>query len=155
MSDPDGDGLDNIDEYYNNWDDNVSDPCSNVKPKRGRPGIGFFGDGDGSLSVSGGDLDTIVAALSGNPPSYYQVYPSDFLVQDLDGNGVPSGGDLDLLVGMLSGNAVVAPGWPTDPDPGASFAVQSLGQGGQHGGDPGAADQSRPRAARASGWCSA
>jgi len=114
LVDSDGDGLENIHEYYNNWDDNISNPCNPTLPKIGRPGIGFFGDSDGTLDVSSGDMETIVAALCGNNPNYYRIYPEIYLVQDLDGTGDPSSGDYDLIVSMLSGNVRTPLGWPTE-----------------------------------------
>ena len=113
MSDPDGDGLENINEYYNNWDDNTSDPCDDSKPKIGRPGMGFFGDADGSLSIGGPDLDQVALILSGNAPSYSRVYPEVQMIQDFDGSGDIGGPDLDYLQLMLSGNVVSPLGWPT------------------------------------------
>ena len=113
LADFDGDGLANIDEYYNNWDDNVSDPCDDSKPKIGRPGKGFFGDADGSLSVGGPDLDQLALVLSGNSPSYERVYPPDQMVQDYDGSGSIGGPDLDYLRAMLSGNVVLPSFGPT------------------------------------------
>ncbi len=114
LADPDHDGLENIDEFYNNWDDNVSDPCDEGKPKIGRPGTGFFGDADGSLSIGGPDLDQVALILSGNDPSYSRVYPAMPMVQDLDGSGTIGGPDLDYIQLMLSGNVVSPLGWPTD-----------------------------------------
>jgi hypothetical protein len=115
MADYDGDGLENINEYYNDWDANVSDPCDPYKPLYwGKPGIGYFGDADGSMDFGGSDLNQIVMELSGSNPSYDMVYPSDRMVQDLDGDGGPSGGDLNIMVLMLSGNVAEPEGWPWD-----------------------------------------
>jgi hypothetical protein len=107
--DADGDGLSNLDEYYNG-----SDPCDGADPKIGRPGKGFFGDADGSLSIGGPDLDQVALVLSGNEPSYSRVYPAVQMVQDFDGSGDIGGPDLDYLQQMLSGNVVSPLGWPTD-----------------------------------------
>ena len=113
LADFDGDGLTNLDEYYNSWDANVSNPCDESKPKIGRPGTGFFGDADGSLSIGGPDLDQVALVLSGNAPSYSRVYPAVQMVQDFDGSGSIGGPDLDYLQLMLSGNVVSPLGWPT------------------------------------------
>ena len=113
-ADPEFDGVVNIDEYYNSWDANTSDPCDDSKPKIGRPGMGFFGDADGSLSIGGPDKDQLALILSGNSPSYSPVYPAMQMIQDFDGSGSIGGPDLDYIKLMLSGNVVSPFGWPTD-----------------------------------------
>ena len=116
MLDYDVDGLENIHEYYNGWDDNLSDPCVAGKPKRGRAGMGYFGDADGNHSIGFPDLTQMVLVLSGNSPSYDSVYPSNRVVQDLDGNGSLGFPDLALLTLLLSGNVISPSGWPTTLD---------------------------------------
>jgi hypothetical protein len=113
MGDADGDGLENIHEYYNNWDANVSDPCDAGKPKRGRAGIGYFGDSDGSVSLGAPDLQQMKLVLSGNSPSYAAVYPPDRLVQDFDGSNSIGAPDLQYLRLILSGSVISPTGWPT------------------------------------------
>ena len=105
ITDPDGDGIVNLDEFYNESDPHSPNPGCNVAGC-------FFGDGDGSQSFSGGDLDAIVSALSGSPPSCWQVYPPNGDTLDLDGGGSFSGGDLDLYVTILGGNPPPDGGFP-------------------------------------------
>jgi hypothetical protein len=116
MGDADGDHLENIHEYFNNWDANVSDPCVKGKPLPGRAGIGYFGDADGSLSIGGQDLIQMKLVLSGNSPSYAAVYPPSQLVQDFDGSNSIGNQDLPLLKLILSGNVISPAGWPTALD---------------------------------------
>jgi len=107
--DDDGDGLSNLDEYYNG-----SDPKS--REPHGRAGMGYFGDADGTLSIGFPDSAKMVLVLSGNSPSYDSVYPPSQLVQDLDGTGSIGFPDLTLLTLLLSGNTLRPAGWPTTLD---------------------------------------
>jgi len=114
--DSDTDTLANIHEYFNNnGDGNVSDPCDGEKPRRGWPGGGYFGDGDGNLLIGVPDLNRINLILNGRSADYSNAFPADPIIQDMDGNliiGVPDKNLISLILnGKLSG---IIAGSPTE-----------------------------------------
>ena len=96
ITDPDGDGIVNVDEFYNESDPHSFNLGCDVAGC-------FFGDADGSENFSGGDLNAIKFMLSGSPPVCWQVYPPNCDTLDLDASGNSSGGDLNLYRFLLSG----------------------------------------------------
>ena len=116
LADGDLDTLANIHEYFNNnGDGNVSDPCDKEKPRRGWPGGGYFGDGDGNLLIGVPDMNRINLILNGRSADYSNAFPADPVIQDMDGNliiGVPDKNIISLILnGKLGG---IIAGSPTE-----------------------------------------
>jgi hypothetical protein len=103
-TDFDADGLPNVHEYYNdNGDGNVSDPCDKEKPRRGKAGGGYFGDGDGDLIIGSTDLSQINLKLNNRGVDYLNVFPADPVIQDMDGDLIIGSTDKDLISLILNG----------------------------------------------------
>jgi hypothetical protein len=104
LADGDLDTLANIHEYFNNnGDGNVSDPCDGTKPRRGAPGGGYFGDGDGDLIIGSTDLSKINLKLNGRSVDYLYVFPADPVIQDMDGDLIIGSTDKSILSLILNG----------------------------------------------------
>ena len=107
ITDPDGDGLVNLYEYFNGTDPQVAElwllTCQNQDCWRG----GFFGDADGDLLYSSTDVQILEQYLrTGDTSGYSQIYPPNSDTQDYDGDGLitPDSSDLFVLNQLLSGD---------------------------------------------------
>jgi M6 family metalloprotease-like protein len=105
LTDQDGDGIVNVDEFYNESDPHAPNLSCDVAGC-------FFGDADGSQTFGGPDLDAISLILSGNHPVCSQVFPPNCDTMDLDGSGSFGGPDLDIYSLALSGNSPWLAGFP-------------------------------------------
>jgi len=116
LLDSDLDTLENVHEYFNNnGDGNVSDPCDDTKPRRGAPGGGYFGDGDGDLIIGSTDLSQINLKLNNRGVDYLNVFPADPVIQDMDGDLIIGSTDKSILSLILNAKlADFIAGTPTE-----------------------------------------
>lgn len=105
LTDPDSDGLANLNEFFNESDPQQPDlTCY--------PAGCFFLDADGNQIIGVPDKNKLSLYLNGRNPSYSQVVPPNGDTQDLDGNGILGVPDLNCYSIILNGRKSPCSGYP-------------------------------------------
>jgi len=127
-TDFDGDYNFNNHEYWNGTDPWTADPIGHLSTTQ--LGCAYWGEGNGNAVIDSGDISELKSQLMMNNPSYSNVIPSSYLVQDLNANSVPDSGDLSILKNMVMMQDTSSAGsFPTSltvlHEPGSTVSVGS------------------------------
>ena len=117
VTDPDGDGLQNIHEMMNGSDPLIADAVGCPSDRGGC----YFGEGNGDFIPDPGDLSVLGSMLLGSYSPAANIYPSNGDNLELDGDALISPGDYAAAQNMIiSGTyypgrpalvTLVSPGW--------------------------------------------
>ena len=105
-TDPDGDGLVNVHEFFNQTNPKYPEPyLLNLRGLASPWNGGFFADADGDLCYGGTDYYILDDYLEfGDTSGYSQVYPPTAETQDLNGDAILNYNDLYILSELITGD---------------------------------------------------